>query len=110
MKKPYAFEAIAALFAIAGTMILVSGLMPFINPGFVEVNATGDYSPRMEFLIPTLFSLPLLGLSWNFNKKAQAIRRESETSERSAETPDQGKLKSILCGIVILVVLLAFLW
>jgi hypothetical protein len=62
MKKPYAYEAVAIVCGIAGAFVLVSGLMPFINPGFVETNATGDDSPRVAFLVPTLFSLPLLGI------------------------------------------------
>jgi hypothetical protein len=104
MKKPYAYEAVAVVSGIAGAFVLVSGLMPFINPGFVDANATGEYSPRMAFLVPTLFSLPLLGISWHFNKKAQAIRRELERPEQAAETPTQRKLKWIICEIVILLV------
>ena len=110
MKKPCTYEAVAVGTGIIGAFVLVSGLMPFINPGFVDANATGDYSPRMTFLLPTLLSLPLMGISWHFNKKAQAIRRELESPIRATETPSQRKLKWILCGIVILVVLSAFLW
>lgn len=110
MKKPYAYEAAAVVCGIAGALVLVTGLMPFINPGFVDANATGEYSPRLTFLVPTLFSLPLLGISWHFNKKAQAIRGESEEPKKTAETPAQRKLKWIICVIVILLVLLAFLW
>src|SRR5277367_4917839 len=98
MKKPYAYEAVAVVSGVAGAFVLVSGLMPFINPGFVDANATGEYSPRMAF------SLPLLGISWHFNKKAQAIRRELERPKQAAETPTQRKLKWIICGIVILLV------
>src|SRR5208283_4048850 len=100
MKKPYANEAVAAVSGIVGAIVLVSGLMPFINPGFVDVNATGDYSPRMAFLVPALLSLPLLGISWHFNKKAQAVRRELESPSRDAETPFQQIMKWIICGMV----------
>jgi hypothetical protein len=106
MKSFNRYEAVAAVSGIVGAIVLVSGLMPFINPGFVDANKTGEYSPRMAFLLPTLLSLPLLGISWHFNKKAQGIRRESDTSE----TPSEGKLKWILFGFVMLVVLLTFLW
>jgi hypothetical protein len=84
--------------------------MPFINPGFVDLNESGEYLPRMVFLVPALFSLPLLGISWHFNKQAQAIRRELEKPLHAAETPAPGKLAWIVCGIVIFLVLLAFLW
>jgi len=109
MKNPYAYEAVAVSAGILGAFVLVSGLMPFINPGFVDVNETGEYSPRMAFLVPTLLSLPVLGVSWHFNKKAQAIRRVLERPT-VAEAPWERKLKWILCGIVILFVLYAFLW
>jgi hypothetical protein len=111
MNKPYKNEAIAAITGLAGAFVLVSGLMPFINPGFVDVNETGQYSPRLAFLIPTLLSLPLLGVSWHFNKKGQAIRRElKETEPTRIETSREKKLKWILYGFVILLVLFAFLW
>jgi hypothetical protein len=110
MKRPYTYEAVAVVSGIVGAIVLVSGLMPFINPGFVDVNATGEYSPRMAFLVPTLLSLPLLGISWHFNKKAQAIRRELESPPHVAEAPWERKLKWIICGIVILFVILTFLW
>ena len=110
MKKPYTYEAIAALFGILGVFVLVTGLMPVIKPGVVDLNATGEYSPRLSFLLPTLFSLPLFGVGWSFNKKAQSIRREFEKSKQATETPTQRKLKWIACGLVILIVLSAFLW
>jgi hypothetical protein len=83
--------------------------MPFTNPGFLDANETGTYSPRAAFLVPTLLSLPLLGIAWHFNKKAQAIRRELERTQHAAETPPGEKLKWILFGIVVLFVLSAFL-
>jgi hypothetical protein len=84
--------------------------MPFINPGFVDVNETGEYSPRLAFLVPTLLSLPLLGISWSFNQKARAIRRELERPPHLGEAPWERKLKWIVCGIVIILALFAFLW
>jgi hypothetical protein len=110
MKKPYAYEAIAVGAGIVGAFVLVSGLMPFINPGFVDLHSTGEYSPRMAFLVPTLLSLPILGVAWHFNQKAQAIRRESEKPTPVTEAPWERKLKWIICGIVILFVLFTFLW
>ena len=105
MKQHIFYEAVATLSGIVGALVLVTGLMPFINPGFVDVNETGTYSPRLAFLVPTLLSLPLLGVSWHFNKKAQALRQQLE---KSAETPSR-KLKWIIGGIVILLVLSVFL-
>ncbi|MGD0259853.1 MAG: hypothetical protein ABSD29_08490 [Verrucomicrobiota bacterium] len=110
MKRPYTYEAVAGVAGILGAFVLVSGLMPFINPGFVDANETGEYSPRMAFLVPTLLSLPLLGISWHFNKKAQAIRRELKGPPHFMEAPWERKLKWMLFGIVILLVLFAFLW
>jgi hypothetical protein len=76
MKRPFVFETIAMVTALLGAFIFVSGLMQFINPEFVNVNAKQDYSPRLNFLIPTLISLAIFGVSWHFNKKAGKIRRE----------------------------------
>lgn len=104
------YEAVAAVSGIVGAFVLVSGLMPFINPGFLDANETGEYSPRMVFLVGTLLSLPLLGISWHFNKKAQAIRQQLEKPVHVAEATWERKLKWILCGIVILLVLITFLW
>jgi hypothetical protein len=110
MKKYHLYEAIAVVLALPGVILLVNGLMPFINPGFVEVNHTRDYSPRTEFLIPTLLSLPLFGLSWHFNQKAQGIRRDLNQDPQQSETPSQRRLKWILFSVVVAFVLYAFLW
>jgi hypothetical protein len=111
MKKPYAYEALAALAATLAVALLVSGLMPFINPGFLELHQTGEYSPRMAFLVPTLLSLPMFGVAWSLNQKAQGIRRELKAAAPAvAEAPWARKLKWILFGIVMVLVLLAFLW
>ncbi|WP_040549176.1 hypothetical protein [Pedosphaera parvula] len=91
MKKTYAYEAVAVCAGLVGAFVLVSGLMPIINPGFVDANQTGEYSPRMSFLVPTLLSLPILGLSWHFNKKARAIRQELEKPSHVAESPPEMK-------------------
>jgi hypothetical protein len=101
---------VAAVSGIVGALVLASGLMPFINPGFLDANETGEYSPRMIFLAGVLFSLPLLGLSWHFNMKARTMRQELESPAKVAEAPWKKKLKWILCGIVIILVLSAFLW
>ncbi|EEF60710.1 hypothetical protein [Pedosphaera parvula] len=89
MKKTYAYEAVAVCAGIVGAFVLVSGLMPIINPGLVDVNKTSENSSRITFLVPTLLSLPILGVSWHFNKKARAIRRElgrpSHVTEGSRE-------------------------
>jgi hypothetical protein len=104
------YEAVAVVSGIVGAFLLVSGLMPFINPGFIDVNETGEYSPRAIFLAGTLFSLPFLGISWHFNTKARTIRKEMDVATIVTETPRARKLKWIVCGIVILLVLYTFLW
>jgi ABC-type sugar transport system permease subunit len=109
MKKPAMYEAAAVIFGFVGAMVLVSGLMPFINPGFADANETGEYSPRMLFLIPTLLSLPIFGVSWHFNKKAQAIRRELQNSANNSEAPWKKKLKWVMFGIIVLLLLSGFL-
>jgi len=108
MKRHNSYGAVAAVMGVAGALVLVAGLMPFINPGFVDTNESEIYSPRMAFLIPTLLSLPLLGISWKFNKKAQAARREFEMVKPASQVSK--KLKWILFGVVILFFLWSFLW
>jgi hypothetical protein len=111
MKKPYAYEALAAVAAMFGVALFVSGLMPFINPELVDLQQTGEYSPRMLFLVPTLFSLPIFGVSWRLNTKAQGIRRELKVSAPAAkEAPWQLRLKWVIFAIVAILVLYAFLW
>ena len=110
MKRTSQYEAVAAISAIVGAGVLVTGLMPFINPGFLDANETGEYSPRMIFLVGTLLSLPLLGMAWHFNKKAQAIRQKLEDPAPVPEAAWERKLKWIVCGVVILFVLITFLW
>lgn len=78
MKKASLYEAVAMAIAVIGAFLFAGGLMPFINPGAVEMHNEGTYSPRMQFLIPTLLSLPVLGCAWRLNQKAQRIRRESK--------------------------------
>jgi len=110
MKQSYTYETLAAVTGILGAFVLVTGLMPFINPGFVDLRHSGEYSPRMEFLAPTLLSLPLLGVSWHLNKKAQAIRKALSQTSRAPEQLWQRRFKWVICGILVLLVLLAFLW
>jgi hypothetical protein len=105
MKRHSKYEAVAVVSGIVGAFVLVIGLMPFINPGFIDVYET-EYSPRAIFLAGTLFALLFLGVSWHFNMKAWMIRKETNV----AETPQARKLKWIVCGIVILLILSAFLW
>ena len=89
MKKSYATEATAMVIGVIAATILVVGLLPFINPAMVDLGENGDYSPRLHFLVPTLLSLPLFGLSWHLNKKAQKIRRESEKLKEIAKNQSQ---------------------
>ena len=114
MKKLYAYEALAAVAAFFGVVLVVSGLMPFINPEQVDLRQTGEYSPRMLFLVPTLLSLPIFGVSWRLNTKAQEIRRAQKVSAAAApaveQAPLERKLKWFLFGIVALLVIYAFLW
>jgi ABC-type Fe3+ transport system permease subunit len=110
MKNHTPFEAIATLLAIVGIFILVGGLMPVINPGFLEVKERRDYSPRLIFLAGVLLSLPLLGLSWHFNKKAQSIRQQLQQSSRPPKKTWEKWLKWILFGFLVLWVLSAFLF
>jgi hypothetical protein len=80
MKKASLYEAAAMAIAVIGAFLFAGGLMPFTNPGAVEMHNEGTYSPRMQFLIPTLLSLPVLGCAWRLNQKAQRIRRSDATS------------------------------
>ena len=110
MKPHLMYEVAAAILAFIGTIVLVNGLMPFINPGFLNVNEKGEYSPRLIFLTGALLSLPILGLSWHLNKKALLIRQQSEKPTQRIKAPWEKKLKWILFGIVALIVLFAFLF
>jgi hypothetical protein len=110
MKPHIKYEAAAAVLAIIGTFVLVEGLLPFINPGLLDANEKGEYSPRFIFLTGTLFSLPMLGLSWHLNKQAQLIRQQSEKPAQRIETRWERRLKWILFGVVALIVLSAFLF
>lgn len=110
MKEHSIYEAAAAVLAMTGAGVLVSGLMPFINPGQLDIEETGEYSPRLIFLTGALFSLPLLGLSWHLNKKAQELRRQLEKPEQRKEARWERNLKWIIFGFVVLLVLYAFLW
>lgn len=111
MKRPYGYEAAAAILGLIGAFLLGTGLTPFTNPGMVDAANTGDYSPRMQFLIPTLLSLPFLGAAWHFNTKARKITKAlSQTRPAPAPEPKwQTRLKWVLFGIVVLFVLSAFL-
>jgi hypothetical protein len=99
MKRHHIYEAAAAALGLLGAVVLVSGLMPFINPGLLDLHKTGEYSPGLAFLVPTLFSLPLLGGSWHFNKKAREIRGELRETPRTSEAPWQRRLLWIVFGI-----------
>ena len=110
MKKPSAFEAAAAIAAILGSFMLVAGLMPFINPGMLEVRETWSHSSIMAFLFPILLSAPILGAAWHFNKKARDMKHQQQIVSRNVEAPWERKLKWIIFGIVALLVLLASFW
>jgi hypothetical protein len=110
MKKTYMHEGLAMVTGMVGAFVLVVGLMPFINPGLVDLHHSGDYSPRMEFLVPTLISLPILGVSWRLNKKAQAIRKTLSQTPPGPELAWQNRVKWIIFVIVVLLILSVFLW
>jgi uncharacterized membrane protein len=57
------------------------------------------------YIIITPIPLALLLASWYFNRKAQRLKREEKKSEEKHR-----KLKWILFGIVVFIVLYAFLW
>jgi hypothetical protein len=82
MIKAIICEAISVLTGFLGAFTFVLGLLQFINPEFVNENATHAYSPRMDFLIPTLVSLPILGVSLYCRKKADRIRRGLKTTPK----------------------------
>jgi membrane protease YdiL (CAAX protease family) len=110
MKPHVKYEAAATILAFIGIMVLVSGLMPIINPGFVQVNEKGKNSPTFIVLMGILFSFSILSLSWVLNKEAQRIRQQSEKPAQRTEAPWERKVKWILFGIVALIVLSAFLF
>ena len=108
--KPHAkYEAVATILAFIGVMVLVSGLMPFINPGFTRVEERGEDSSGAGIFL-MLLSIPLLSLSWVLNREAQRIRQLSEKPAQRIEAPWERKLKWILFGFVALLVLYAFLF
>ena len=109
MKRLKSYEALAAVSGIVGAFALVAALLPSINPGFVDTNGSGTYSPKMALLLPALLPLSLLGVSWHITKRAQAIRRELERLQHPADAPSERLLSWMASGIVILVVVLAFL-
>lgn len=82
MKKALLYEAGAMLIGTLGAVVLVTGLMPFINPVFVDLHAEGEYSPRLSFLVPTLLALPILGAAWRLNQKAQQFRHTAKSFHR----------------------------
>ena len=110
MNKQSLYEILACVLAIVGAVLLICGLMPFINPGFLEVNEDGEYSPRIIFLTGVLSSLPILGIAWCFNQRARMIKQGTKEVVMATETTLEKRIKWIVCGIVIVLAVTAFLW
>jgi hypothetical protein len=110
MKKALPYEIAAAILALLGAGILVGVYFPLLNPGMHKVETGRAGEPLSYYLALTPIPLLILIASWRFNKKARAIKQQSEQSLRVPQPAWQSRLKWILAAIVILVVLIAFLW
>lgn len=105
MKKTLPYEIIAVVLAILGAFLLVGVYMPVINPGLTRVETHQELPSVGYYIVATPIPLAVLFASWYFNRKAQQLKREEKPAE---EKP--GKLKWILFGVVVLIVLYTFLW
>jgi uncharacterized membrane protein len=105
VKKPLLHEIIAALLAIFGAFLLVGVYMPVINPGQTRIETHQELPSVGYYIIMTPIPLAVLLASWYFNRKAQLLKRGEKRPEEKHR-----KLKWILFGIVVLLILYAFLW
>jgi len=105
VKKPLPYEIAAALLALFGAFLLVCVYMPVINPGQTRIETHRELPSIGYYIVMTPIPLVVLLASWFFNRRAQQLKREEKRSEEK-----HGKLKWILFGIVVLLVLFAFLW
>jgi hypothetical protein len=105
MKKPLPYEMLATVLAIFGALLLVGVYMPIINPGLTRVETHEELPSIGYYIVGTPIPLGMLLASWYFNRKAQSLKREEKPKDAKS-----GKLKWFLFGVVVLIVLYAFLW
>lgn len=110
MKKQSMYEILACVSGLVGAVLLICALMPFINPGFFEVSEDGEDSPGIIFLTGVLSSLAILGIAWCFNQRARMIKQGTKEVVMATETTLEKRIKWIVCGIVIVLAVTAFLW
>ena len=93
MLKRLAYEIAAMTLAMVGAFILISALMPLINPGHMEVATHGAHFTLVYYLVATPIPLAILVAAWRLNCKAQALRRTAEKSSPASQTK-QGETTS----------------
>jgi H+/Cl- antiporter ClcA len=110
MKKPLPYEIAAAVLAIFGAFLLVGAYMPLLNPEQTRIETHRELPSVGYYIVVTPIPLLILVASWLFNKKARGLRQEAEQPARIPEPVWQKRLKWVLGGVVIVLVLIAFLW
>jgi len=105
MKKSLPCEIIAAVLAMLGALILVAVYYPLLNPIQFKIDSHEELPSAGYCIFMTPIPLAILCGSWYFNRKAQQLKRAAKQLEKK-----RGKLKWILFGIVVLIVLFAFFW
>ena len=79
--------------------------MPVLNPGLTRIETHQELPSVGYYIVLTPIPLAVLLASWYFNRKAQQLKGEEKKPEGKHK-----KLKWILFGIVVLIVLYTFLW
>jgi hypothetical protein len=112
MKKQSMYEILACVSGLVGAVLLICALMPFINPGFFEVNEDGEDSPGIIFLTGVLSSLAMVGIAWCFYQRARIIEQGTKEVGMATETSLEKRIKWIVCGIAIVlaVTVTTFFW
>jgi uncharacterized membrane protein len=105
VKKPLPYEIAATLLALFGVFLLVGLYMPVLNPGLTRIETHQELPSVGYYIVLTPIPLAVLLASWYFNRKAQQLKGEEKKPEGKHK-----KLKWILFGIVVLIVLYTFLW
>lgn len=108
--KKSSYETVAATLALVGAFVLVGVYVPILNPGLTKLALRMELPSLGYYIVATPIPVFLLLAAWHFNKKARAIKEQSEQSPRVPEPAWQKRLKWILCAIVIVLVLFTFLW
>ena len=84
------FEASGIILAIVGAFLLISSLMPLINPGFVKASYHEDPSFSTGNIVGLIIAILIIVCGFLCSRKASKLKKlESAADQKTADKIDK---------------------